>query len=280
MGYYVTKDQLTFDGTNVPNVASPNVGGKFDPILLVIHYTASGPNSDIASYFANPATKVSAHLVIRRDGTIIQCVPFNTVAWHAGKSTWTFADGQVRTGLNQHAIGIEIENWGPLQRSPSGWVSWTGAAVDPTRVIEARHKFGTPDCGWETFTEAQVTAALGAAQAICTKYNIHEIVGHDDIAPGRKSDPGPAFNMGSFVARITGRADDSDGTYAVKSESGLNLRVGPGTNYQLVREQPLPNGTKVLVHEAMGSWRMVTTLNAAGVPSETGWVNVNWLSAI
>jgi N-acetylmuramoyl-L-alanine amidase len=206
-------------------------------------------------------------------------VPFDVVAWHAGRSSWTFANGQSRTGLNNHAIGIEIENWGPLQKSPTGWVSWTGAAVDGTKVIEARHKYGVPDCGWETFTEAQIASTFGAAQAICSKYEIREIVGHEDISPGRKSDPGPAWKMSSFVGRVFGRAEDADGTFTVKGEAGLNLRAGPGTNYELVRKQPLPNGTKVMVHEANGSWRMVTVLNDEGVQVETGWVNSNWLSA-
>lgn len=279
MGYEVVKDRLSMNGEGVQYMASPNVGGSLQPELLVIHYTASGPNSDIAKYFTNAAAKVSAHLVIRRDGTVIQNVPFDVVAWHAGKSNWTFADGRVKTGLNHCSIGIELENWGPLQRSPSGWASWTGSAVDGTKVIEGRHKFGAPDCGWETFTEAQIDATVGVAQAICSKYQIQEIVGHDDIAPGRKSDPGPAWRMDSFIARVFGRSEDADATYVVKSESGLNLRNGPGTHHELVRKQPLPNGTKVVVHEAAGSWRMVTVLDESGVQIETGWVNANWLAA-
>lgn len=181
-----------------PYVPSPNSGGALEPKLLVIHYTASGPDFETAAYFAKRAAKTSAHLVIRRDGTPVQCVPFNMIAWHAGKSRWTDAGRRTYMNLNRHAIGIEIENWGPLRKSAAGWVSWSGTLVNGSRVIEARHKFGTPNGGWEMFTPAQIEATIEAARLICAAYRISEIVGHDDIAPGRKSDPGPAWDMASF----------------------------------------------------------------------------------
>ena len=186
----------------IPYIPSPNSGGALRPKFIVIHYTASGTDFDIAAYFARRAAKASAHLVIRRDGELVQCVPFNMRAWHAGKSRWTGADGARYENLNHHAIGIEIENWGPLGKSAAGWVSWSGTLVDGDRVIEARHQSGAPNCGWETFTQAQVGAAAEAARAICAAYGIAEIVGHDDIAPGRKSDPGPAWDMCAFRSRV------------------------------------------------------------------------------
>jgi len=271
--YGVSKDRLTINSAQVDFVKSPNVSGKMKPEFLVIHYTASGPASDIANYFSKPAAKVSAHLVIDRKGTIKQCVPFNIVGWHAGKSEWTDKKGKLHVGLNSNSIGIEIENWGPLRRTGSGWVSWTGESVDPGRVIEARHKFGVPNGGWEIFTDAQIEAALGAAQAICGAYGIEEIVGHDDIAPGRKSDPGPAWKMDSFVAKVFGRQENSAATMVVRSPSGLNIRKGPGATFETVRDTPLPDGTQVMVHEAEGSWRYVSVVNEKGEPDFSGWVN-------
>ena len=197
MAYTIHNHRLV----GAPYLPSPNSGGALKPRFLVIHYTASGDGFDSAAYFARRAARVSAHLVIRRDGTMTQCVPFNMVAWHAGKSRWTDAGGRAVTNLNQHAIGIEIENWGPLQQSAAGWVSWSGALVDARLVTEARHKSGAPDCGWERYTSLQVRAATAAAQAICAAYGIAEIVGHDDIAPGRKSDPGPAWDMEGLRTR-------------------------------------------------------------------------------
>jgi len=275
--YRVRNHRLAAGGGNVPFVRSPNVGGALTPTLLVIHYTASGPGADVAGYFAKPAARVSAHLVVRRDGSIVQCVPFDTVGWHAGRSRWIDRGGTALEGLNRHAIGIEVENWGPLRRTGSGWVSWTEAAVDPSKVVEARHKHGAPDCGWEIYSEAQIAATLQAARAICAAYGIAEILGHDDISPGRKSDPGPAWSMASFRAKILGRDEDGAPTSVVRSPTGLNLREGPGVGHATLGPKPLPDGTMVIVHEAEGQWRFVSVLNAAGQPDRSGWVHGGFL---
>lgn len=279
MEFVVTGHRLAVGPDPVEFIQSPSVGGKLTPKFLVIHYTASGPNSNVAKYFSDASHKVSAHLVVRRDGTISQCVPFNVVGWHAGESQWRASDGQLYTGLNKHSIGIEIENWGPLQQGSSGWVSWTGSPVDQSKGIAARHKFGTPDCGWEIFTEAQIETTIGAARAICNAYGIDQIVGHDDISPGRKSDPGPAWSMASFRSRVLGRDGSGDGSLVVRSPTGLNIRSGPGSEHPLVRKTPLPDGTRVMVHEASGKWRFVSVSNAAGQADFTGWVHGDWLMA-
>ncbi|WP_457302154.1 N-acetylmuramoyl-L-alanine amidase [Phyllobacterium sp. P5_D12] len=202
MNFRIKNHRLGTGASNVNFIGSPNIGGELNPRFLIIHYTASGPGADIARYFSQKAANVSAHLVVRRDGSVTQCVPFNLVAWHAGKSQWTGKGGIKYSGLNSSAIGIEIENWGPLNKSAEGWVSWTGAAVDGSKVIEARHKFGVPNCGWEVFTTAQIETVIALAQAICSTYAIEDIMGHDDIAPGRKSDPGPAWDMEAFKVRV------------------------------------------------------------------------------
>lgn len=207
MNFRIKNHRLGTGTSNVNFIGSPNIGGELKARFLIIHYTASGPDADITRYFSQEAANVSAHLVVRRDGSVTQCVPFNVVAWHAGKSQWTGKGGTRYSGLNNSAIGIEIENWGPLGKSAGGWVSWTGAAVDGSKVIEARHKFGVPDCGWEVFTTAQIETVIAIAQAICSTYAIEDIMGHDDIAPGRKSDPGPAWDMEAFEARVKGGAE-------------------------------------------------------------------------
>ena len=202
MAYSISDHCLISRSKPVPFMPSPNSGGRLRPRFLVIHYTASGPRSDVASYFRQEAAKVSAHLVIRRDGTVTQCVPFDKIAWHAGRSQWRGKNGRRYDGLNQFSIGLELENWGALTRTRQGWTSWSGAAVDSGSVIEARHKFGAQDCGWETFPSLQMDTAIAAAKAICLGYGIEEIVGHDDIAPDRKIDPGPAWDMELFKAGV------------------------------------------------------------------------------
>jgi len=151
-----------------------------------MHFTASGSLQGTVDWFKNLNSSVSAHLVIGRDGEIVQMVPFNVQAWHAGKSEW----GKYRS-LNNHSIGIELVNWGQLKRSVTGlnWVSWTNKQVpnDDIHLNDFR--------AWQRYTKEQMVAAVEACQAICEAYVIQDILGHSDIAPGRKTDPGPAFPM-------------------------------------------------------------------------------------
>ncbi|MBB3140986.1 1,6-anhydro-N-acetylmuramyl-L-alanine amidase AmpD [Halomonas organivorans] len=117
-------------------------------------------------FFAEIADlRVSAHLLIRRDGECVQFVPFHGRAWHAGRSRWR--DGGVeRTGLNDFAVGIELE----------------GDEVSPYTAAQYR-------------TLARATRALLDAYPRLT----HErITSHAHVAPLRKTDPGPAFDWAYF----------------------------------------------------------------------------------
>jgi N-acetylmuramoyl-L-alanine amidase len=181
--------------------ASPNHGGTMTPVLLVIHYTASLTTEETVSWFMNAAAKVSAHLVIGRDGSIVQMVPFDTTAWHAGVSHWGTLDS-----LNAHSVGVELVNAGKLLGTADRWVDWRGRKVPGAEVVELTHKNETKPAGWQLYTEAQMSSLLESGMALQQQYSFLDIVGHDDIAPGRKTDPGPAFALQSFRARILGRA--------------------------------------------------------------------------
>jgi AmpD protein len=117
-------------------------------------------------YFAGIAhLRVSAHLVIRRDGEIVQYVPFHARAWHAGVSRF-----EGRDTCNDFSIGIELE--------------------------------GTDDL---PYTDAQYAALASASRALLAAYpgiRPERIVGHSDVAPGRKTDPGPAFDWPRFWAAL------------------------------------------------------------------------------
>lgn len=135
--------------------------------------------------------------MIGRDGGIVQLVSFDRCAWHAGRSAWK---GVV--GLNGCSIGIELVNAGRLSRLDDGrWVSTFGHTIAEDDVLMATHRHAASPAGWQRFARAQLDAAVEAASAVCAAYAIEEIVGHDDIAPLRKIDPGPAFPMAEFRAR-------------------------------------------------------------------------------
>ena len=117
------RNHRLFDDNNeqLPYVASPNRStGTIVPRFLVMHFTAGASASSSISWLTNPAARASAHLVIARDGTVTQLVPFNRKAWHAGRSRWAGL-----TGLNAHSIGIELDNHGELNGSTGAWrTSW------------------------------------------------------------------------------------------------------------------------------------------------------------
>ena len=157
------KDHILFDGCKpVAFRATPNVGGALAAQYVVMHYDAATNATSAINWMTDKASKVSAHLHISRDGVVTQLAPFNRVCWHAGKSSW-----KGLTGLNSYAIGIELQNDG---RQP--------------------------------FTAVQLEVAKSVCRALVAGYGIKEIVGHSEIAPGRKPDPGPLFPMADFKALV------------------------------------------------------------------------------
>jgi len=201
--YSVKNHILHLDGKPVAQRPTPNRGGPLKADYLVMHYTAALSAAGAISWLCNPAAKASAHLVIAQDGTVTQLAPLNVVCWHAGKSTWA-----KRSGCNSFTIGIELANPGPLNKTAPGYATaMEHKPVAAKDVILAAHTSGGPVRPWAAYPEAQIAAAVGIAQAIVSTYGLKGIVGHEDIAPGRKTDPGPAFPMASFRARAMGRAD-------------------------------------------------------------------------
>lgn len=178
----------------LPFKASPNVGGKLVPEYIVLHDTASGLNdSSPISWLTDPISKVSAHVVIGRDGKITQLVPFNVKAWHAGQSIWAG-----RPLLNGFSIGIEIVNPGKLQVASPGVYKGVGTYdtnKDPSLVVKRAKTAAHGDGFWLAYTDAQVAAVHDLCEGLCRSYGIKEIVTHWLISPGRKVDTNPLFPL-------------------------------------------------------------------------------------
>lgn len=258
------------DGSPVPFRASPNVGGALDPRFLVLHFTAGRSAEDSIAWLTNPDARASAHVVVGRDGSVTQLVPFDRVAWHAGRSRW-----RGLTGLNAHSIGIELDNPGRLREQGGAWGAWFGRAYEDDVVMVARHPHEEEVSGWHTYTEPQIEAAEEVARALVRHYDLEDVLGHEDIAPGRKVDPGPAFPMASFKARVLGRAQDEPLRY--RTAAALNIRSGPGTQHERLPESPLPEGARVEPLRTQGSWWLVDVLEGAGESDVQGWVHSRWL---
>lgn len=193
----VRGNRLYRDGAPVLYRESPNGSGVIRPRFLVIHFTA-GSYAGAVSWMTQKQSGVSAHLCIGEAGEITQLAPFNRRCNHAGQSAWKGV-----SLLNGHSIGFELANLGQISGAPGAYRVGTQNIPD-NRVMRAAHRNGGPVVAWHTFMAAQIEASTEAARAVCRAYDIKEIVGHDDIAPKRKSDPGPAFDMPAFRRAVLG----------------------------------------------------------------------------
>lgn len=172
-------------------VRCPNIGGPLkSPRFVVVHYTASTNFRSTVDWLCNPKARASAHVVIDRDGSLQSLVPFDRIAWHAGPSAW-----KTYKGLNNFSIGIELLNAGPLNKAADGSFRTVVGAQLVEDVFEGNHKNNSVAYSfWQKYPEAQVQALDSLITQLFRDYpTLVEIVGHDDIAPARKTDPGPAF---------------------------------------------------------------------------------------
>lgn len=275
----VQNHRLTLDdGRAAAFAASPHIGGVIAPRFLVLHYTASSSAASTVSWFQNRDSRVSAHLVIARDGTPTQLVPFNREAWHAGRSSW----GNL-SGLNRYSIGIELDNAGCLVRTGGKWVSpLTRRSYPDSQVTIATHKHsppGTSPCGWHAYTPEQIESTLACGMALMNQYALSDVLGHEDIAPGRKSDPGPDFPMDSVRARLQGRGDDHPERY--QTTGRLFIRSGAGPAFPALPGTPVPLGTEVEVMAKQGVWWQVDVVGEVnGVMDIVGWCHSKYLKAV
>lgn len=150
---------------------SPNWNQRKLPIsMVVLHYTGMESAEAALAQLCDPAKEVSAHYMIEEDGTVHRLVREDRRAWHAGKSYWRGI-----TDVNSASIGIELVNPG--------------------------HEFG-----YVPFPDAQMEALLPLLSDIVQRYDIPRanVVGHSDIAPARKTDPGELFDWDLLAAhRLT-----------------------------------------------------------------------------
>jgi len=203
---HVDDHRLVIEGEPADFRSSPNQSGELaNPRAVVLHFTAGRSFEHSCDWLCNPKAKASAHLVIGREAQVKQLVAFNKRAWHVGASSWVF-DGEPVKGLNAYAIGIEFENYGHLQRRANGWHTYWGFAVPDDEVMIA-----LDETGWHAYTEPQIDQALDVCRALITEYpKIGEVLGHSEVAPKRKLDPGPAFPMIAFRSQLFGRAGEGE----------------------------------------------------------------------
>lgn len=177
---------------DVPYIRTPNIGDLFgagQPDTIIVHYTACADAERAITMLTDPVREVSAHLVVDQRGNITQLVPFDSIAWHAGKSSWNG-----RESLNKYSIGIEIANAGPLTLRDKIFYTWDNLEIDSSEV-EARINQNSQLEYWHKFPKDQILAIKNICISLANKYGIKEILAHSEIAPDRKIDPGPVFPL-------------------------------------------------------------------------------------
>lgn len=180
---------------------SPNFDERDQPVsMVVLHYTGMADAASAVERLRDPEARVSAHYLIDEDGKVLRLVPEEMRAWHAGKSWWRGVQA-----LNGCSVGIEIVNPG--------------------------HEHG-----YRPFTAPQMDALLPLLGGIVERHRVPpaNVVGHSDIAPARKQDPGELFDwarlarLGLAIARPTSGLVDphwTDGGFLLALERyGYDVR--------------------------------------------------------
>jgi len=145
---------------------SPNHDARKRPVsMIVLHYTDMLSAEEAIQRLCDPQAGVSCHYLVSKTGEVVRMVPEDRRAWHAGKSYWRGV-----TGVNDDSIGIELDNPGHLN-------------------------------GYEPFPDAQIDALIRLVADIKERHNITRgnVVGHSDVAPARKRDPGELFPWGKLA---------------------------------------------------------------------------------
>jgi N-acetylmuramoyl-L-alanine amidase len=152
----------------IEDFPSPNHGERLSgpTDILLLHYTGMPDDNQALEWLCNRKSKVSSHYFIHADGRLLRLVPEDRRAWHAGASMW---GGE--SDINSRSIGIEIANAG--------------------------HPGGLPK-----YPDVQIEAVIALCREILGRHPIpaHRVLGHSDVAPGRKLDPGERFPWDRLAA--------------------------------------------------------------------------------
>ena len=184
--FLIVKHRLVGEGV-VQLECPKNRRGVAGPDMIILHYTAGRDALSSAKFLARSDVEASAHLVIGRKGEVIQLVPFNIEAWHAGKSCY-----EGRNELNHYSIGIELDNLGQLRLEGGQFVAECGRKV-PVRVVYTEDS-GNESTYWHRYTDVQMRVLEEVCDLLTEYYPIRDIVGHSDVS-SRKVEPGPALQL-------------------------------------------------------------------------------------
>jgi N-acetylmuramoyl-L-alanine amidase len=193
---------------------SPNHDPRPDGVdMLILHYTGMSSGEEALNRLCSAAAKVSAHYLIEEDGAIWRLVPEGRRAWHAGVSFWAG-----RRDLNGTSIGIELVNPGH-------------------------------DNGYRAFPDRQMAALEALAREILTRHPIpaRHVLGHSDVAPRRKTDPGELFDWPRLARAGIGLWPAAAGDAGTVPDIGETQRLLAAIGYETPQTGALDDETRAVV---------------------------------
>jgi N-acetylmuramoyl-L-alanine amidase len=244
-----------------------------NPKYIIMHFTTGTRIEGTISHFKNASSGVSTHLLIGRDGRVVQFLPFDVPANHTGLSWW---EGE--RNLNRFSIGIELDNAGKLSFIDGKWIR-KKVIFTRSEVLKAAHWKESVKKGWEKFPPEQLKVALMIVKALRKKYrkSIVEIIGHDDVNIRNRLDPGPAFPLRDFRFELFKRHDPKIRKFKLNKPAPMYSNID-GLLPNLERTEPdgiLPAGATVIptkrVHGELILVRVLSSKKGA-FNQRKGWI--------
>lgn len=206
--------------------------------MLVLHYTGMRTGEEAINRMCDPNSEVSAHYTILEDGIILQLVPDDKRAWHAGRGFW-----RGETDINSRSLGIEIVNPG--------------------------HEFG-----YHPFPHLQMQAVYALCLELVATYKIPpaHIIAHSDLAPDRKQDPGELFDWQGLAKKGIGLPPPKNRTHSLSGETAVNTQIDPLINPSVAIEYLRQIGYGIAPYDAVTSdfTQVLTAFQRRFAPSLLG----------
>lgn len=250
-----------------------HIGHVIEPTLIVVHDTASRLNKGgVVKYLQNNDRKVAYHIIIERDGEIVQLAPFDRKLNHAGRSAW-----KGRRWCNGFSIGIGLVNPGNLKGTAEKAKSWYGetfTADDGLASCDtAYHGKGHI---WLKHTDLQLKSLATVIEALKSEYAITDVCGHYHVSPGRKIDPSPLVNLQSPVQPTDDPVEAAGDALAEQGGEPTRIEAEPADKVlsKTSREYKATNAAKTGLVTIGAGGGVVEALSAANIQGTKSYLDV------
>jgi N-acetylmuramoyl-L-alanine amidase len=248
----IINDILVDDEGNQHYSPGNYIGPKITPKYIIMHGTATAsPFSRNVDAFLIESYTASVHLLIGRAGEIHQFVPFNAEAGHCGENHWH----DVYHSMDRYSIGIEMLNAQELDTINQ--MDYYKKTYGTTYTIPEKDRVLINKNWWQIYPKAQLDAALAVVRLLFQNYQeLKDVLGHSEINPKWRVDPGPAFPMQWFHAKVIGLDENVPITRVHITTRYSRLYDGPGDDHETIGEG-LPRNTPLGILSEENGWSYI-----------------------